>query len=118
MIPLRFLPYIALAAGLVVGGFLLHQRGYDKGLDRGRQELADYVVRATEAAEDARRAAVEAVEARGVAALGQAEIARQRASNEASSWRKRYNDAIKESPECESWSLQPVRCPLPVPNRP
>lgn len=64
--------------------------------------------RAAALAEQARQeAALKAQEA-----LQAAERAEAKARADAAAWRKRYEAALKNEPECKAWSEQPISCPL------
>ena len=110
---LRYLPHLAALAVLIIGAIALHHKWYGDGLDKGRAELAAYVVRSQQEALEARQKALDAVTAEAAVREGEAEKARQRAANEAAAWRKRYNEA-RRTPECASWAAEAVQCPLPI----
>lgn len=109
---LKYLPHIlgvVLIAALLGGVFL---KGRSVGLDKGRAELAAYVVKVQQETLEASRKAAEAAKAEAALREGEAEKARQKAANEAAAWRKRYNEA-RRTPECATWAAQNVQCPIP-----
>ena len=46
------------------------------------------------------------------AALGKAQEAEAKARADASAWRRRYEAALRNEPECKAWSEQRISCPL------
>jgi hypothetical protein len=64
--------------------------------------------RAVALAEQARAEAAIAAQA----ALGKAQEAEAKARADASAWRRRYEAALRNEPECKAWSEQRISCPL------
>jgi hypothetical protein len=63
------------------------------------------------AEEQARLARVEAENA-AQAALGKAQAAEAKARADAAAWRRRYDAALQNEPECADWAAASIRCPL------
>lgn len=51
-------------------------------------------------------------EARAQDALQAAEKAEAKARADAAAWRKRYEAALRDDPDCADWSRRPIQCPL------
>lgn len=64
--------------------------------------------RAAALAELARQEAAIAAQA----ALGKAQEAEAKARADASAWRRRYEAALQNEPECREWSEMEIRCPI------
>lgn len=118
LVPWRLLGAAGLFAALALAGFRVstwHES--HKALPAVEAQLKAEIAcepatacqeRAAALAELARQEAAIAAQA----ALGKAQEAEAKSRADASAWRRRYEAALRNEPECKAWSEQRISCPL------